>query len=334
MKRRILRSVVIFIPLICLLSGCTLFNEYIQNTSGSYSVQELLSETQIHCIIIGEVFLLVLLILLFILTIVLFSRYRKTKKREMESVIRERALVKENEALDSLNRMKTEFFQDMSHDFKTPLTVISTSVLNAMDILDFEIDKDEIRESLKLAQSEIMRISRIVDNALKHALLNENQKGTELVDIEKLLQRVTHTYTAFLSQNGNTLLVSIQENAPKIHVNTDMLLNIFSNLLSNSNRYTKNGEISIHASVTEESTENAGNRKFFNVTVNDTGAGVSPEILPNIFTRGASESGSGLGLSICKTAIESLGGIISVESEEGEGTKVNFTIPVYSETMD
>ena len=306
---------------VCGLSGCIEDANGSDNTVRSlFRIQETLTDTQARWIIVGETLLLVFLLLLTILLIALFHRYRKTEKRAHEAIIRERALMSENEALDRLNRMKTEFFQDMSHDFKTPLTVISTSVLNAVDMLDFEMDKDEMRESLNLAQSEIMRMSRLVEGALKQAALQGSQHGAGPIDIAPILRKVSGTYHAFLERHGNKLIVSVPGTLPHVYGSVDMLLNVLANLISNANRYTRNGEIEMSADVEDP---------FVCITVRDTGTGVKPEIMANIFTRGTSENGSGLGLTISKTAIETYGGTITIDSEEDVGTTVKFTMPIY-----
>jgi len=295
------------------------------------------TDTQSGWIVLWEVVLIVFLVLLIILLFALFIRYRRTEKQAIESKIRERSLVRENEVLDHLNRTKTEFFQNMSHDFKTPLTVISTSVLNAMDVLDFgdfgEVE-DEIRESLSLAQNEVMRLSRLVDGALKHTALYSNQHLAERVNLNRLLKRIEKTYVAFLERRGNKLTISLPSALPHIYGNVDMLINVFSNVITNANRYTHNGEIVISARVYEIINAEKSKKQFVSITVSDSGSGVHPEILESIFDRGASEGGSGLGLSICKTAIETYGGTITVESEKGEGTKVTFTVPVYESKAD
>jgi len=100
-----------------------------------------------------------------------------------------------------------------------------------------------------------------------------------------------------------------------------MLMQVLSNLLSNSNRHTQKGEITIRATVSD---------KQVKVTVLDTGEGISTALLPNIFGRGAkSANRTGLGLSISKSIIESMGGRIYIESELGKGTAASFILPVY-----
>jgi len=327
---------VIFIAtlMIGVISGCVeIVNPPIYTIRRLFGVPEGLTETQTEWILIGETILVVFLALLIVLLIALFNRYRKTEKRAIEAGIRERILVRENEVLDRLNRTKTEFFQNMSHDFKTPLTVISTSILNAVDLLDYEMNKEEMRDSLNLAQSEIMRMSRIVDGALRHAALHSNRQIAEQVDLALLLRKVVKTYHAFLERNGNGLSISIPNSLPYVYGNSDTLLNVFSNLITNANRHTRRGRIRIYAEIIEQKRKKSDSRKFVSVTVSDNGTGVNPEIIDNIFLRGASESGTGLGLSICKTAIEAYGGTIIVNSKPGKGTRVTFTVPVYEYDM-
>ena len=85
---------------------------------------------------------------------------------------------------------------------------------------------------------------------------------------------------------------------------------------------TQDGDITLEAFV---------EKNYITVCIRDTGEGVQPELLPRVFERGVSgKGGKGYGLSICKTIVEAHGGDIEVESEQGKGTAVTFTIPVYS----
>jgi len=269
------------------------------------------------------VILIVILAIVIILMVTLIFTSRKTEQHALEVESREKGLVADNEMLDRLNRMKNEFFQNMSHDFKTPLTVISTSVLNAIDMLDFEFDKDELRESLENAQREIMRMSRMVESALRYSSLHDNRQDMVQVDIAQFLHEGAETYRALLERNGNKLTLDIPMTLPNIYGNVDMLLHVMSNLLSNANRHTRNGEVDIVARCVVGST-----RPDILVLVKDNGDGVNREILPHVFERGVSESGTGLGLSICKTAIDAHDGEIGIESGPGMGTTIWFTIPI------
>ena len=268
--------------------------------------------------------LVLLIIIVTVLLIVLHYRYRKTVRLATIAEMREQELVADNEMLDRINRMKTEYIQNISHDFKTPLTVISTSVLNALDMLDFEVDKEEMRESLTQAQNEIMRLARIVDGALKHSVMYDHRESMSPIDIAPLLRNVARTYRVLLNRNGNTLTLACPNALPLINGNSDLLLNVLANLISNANRFTRSGEITLSALE-----EDDGDKVI--ISVADTGSGIKPELLPTIFLRGVSEGGTGLGLSIIKTAVEAHDGVISITSEIGVGTNVKIIIPAVKE---
>ena len=238
---------------------------------------------------------------------------------------RERELLADNEILDRLNRMKNEFFQNMSHNLKTPLTVISTDIANVTSQFKYEIDEEDCLESLGNAQAEIMRMARMIDGAMKHAAMQETQHDMEPLDMAALLRDGAETYRALLERHGNALTLAVPDKLPRILGNADTLLHVLSNLLSNANRYTRNGEISIRAE-----TEN----HTVSVTVQDNGEGVKPELLPDIWERGVSDGGTGLGLPICKSAIEDHNGEITIKSEPGRGTAITFTLPIIGEETD
>ena len=253
---------------------------------------------------------------------ILEQSYIQLNEYEQSKIILQR-LASDNAALESLNRMKNEFFQNMNHDFKTPLTVVSASVLDAADMLGFDFDKDELRGSLEDAQREIMRMARMVDSLIKYSSLHDNRKDMAPLDIAPLLRQGAETYRVLLERHSNTLSLDIPASLPLIFGNTDMLLHVLSNLFSNANRYTRNGEVAISA---------RNNSQFVSVTVTDTGMGIKKELLPNVFDRGVSDGGTGLGLSICKAAIEAHKGTITIKSEHEKGTAVTFTLPIYIES--
>jgi len=269
---------------------------------------------------------LVLIMLIIILFNIVVAKFLKSLQKATENLavtakIREQELIADNEMLDRLNQMKNEFFLNMNHDFKTPLNVISTSVFNVIDMCDFELDKNIIKEVMGNAQNEIMRMARMVDSAMKHSALYESHEDMKPMDITELLRTGAETYRALLERQGNELILDIPQSLPPILGSTDILLHVLSNLLSNANRYTRNGLITISAETKDS--------EFLIVRASDNGTGVNPELLPDVFKRGVSDAGTGLGLSICKSAIEAHGGTIGIESIPGAGTTVWFSIPIY-----
>ena len=284
----------------------------------TYDYRQQIAETR-QPWFIGVIVLLVCLVCFLVVMIALFYRSRRTERLAMEVQIREQELVADNDMLDQLNRMKNEFFQNMSHYFKTTLTVISGRVLDTLDMIDFEMDFGMLKENMEIAQKETMRMGRMVDSARRQAAMYSSEQDMKPLDIAALLREGAETYRVLLERNGNTLSVDVPATLPQVSGNTDMLLLILSNLISNANRYTKSGTIIISA-------EDHGN--MVAVKVSDNGTGISADVIPNVFERGVSDSGSGLGLPICKSAVEAHGGTITVDSKTGQGTSVMFTIPV------
>jgi len=249
----------------------------------------------------------------------------------------EQSLEEKNITLDRLNRMKTEVLQNLNHDLKTPLTVIATDVMNVADMLEFGIDEDQMRRNLDNAEREIMRMSRMITGAVKNSSVQDNMQDMKPLDVIPLLNEVIETFNVLIERYGNTLTLEVQEPLPPVFGNADMLMHVLSNLLSNANRYTRNGSITISAGAESIKPEEAGagpvpngGRGFVTIFVKDTGSGVMPDLMPRVFERGVSDSGTGLGLSICKSAIEAHGGTITINSEPGRGTVVAFTLPVCS----
>ena len=235
---------------------------------------------------------------------------------------REKALQNDKELLDKLGRLKNELFQNVYHDMKTPLTVISTSILNIVDMIEFgEADLDEMQKSLVAIQGETMYMSRMLDNAMK--LSSTSGQGQDLqlapMDLGRFITEKSEIYRILLARNKNRLSLKVQDELPQVLANRDMILHVLINLLTNANRYTRGGEISICV------TDDNGHVSF---TVTDDGSGIKEELLPHIFERGTSDGSTGLGLAICKAVVEDThGGKIFAKSEFGKGTEIKFTLP-------
>ena len=236
----------------------------------------------------------------------------------------------EKERLEEMDKLKTEFYQDMHHEMKTPLHVINTDIQNADDMLDFDIDKSVVQKRLESAQQEIVRLARMVENSLDLAAAYVNQKHMEQINFASLLRSKAGVFASLLEKNGNRLSLKIPDGLPQITGNADMLSQVIFNLMYNAHRHTQNGEITV--SLSFEKPEQSGG--MLNAVIRDTGEGIAADILPSVFERGVSSNGTGYGLSICKTIIEMHGGSIDIDSVFGTGTVVTFTLPVQNKDTD
>ncbi len=237
---------------------------------------------------------------------------------------RQKALNVANRLLDRLNRMKTHFMANMSHEMKTPLTVMSVHAQLSKALLSAKADSEEVTQSLDTISMESKRLARMVGGMLDLMSMQESESDMEEIDIGLLLRNVAEAYDALLEKKGNALVLDIQDSLPEVRGNADMLTQVLLNLFANANRYTEHGRINVSAA------EDGGKVA---VTVRDTGTGVPPEILAHAFARRVAEKeggGTGLGLSICKSIIERHNGTIgidNVDKRDGGGTVVRFVLP-------
>jgi signal transduction histidine kinase len=241
----------------------------------------------------------------------------------LETTVQDRTLelIEQTEIAVAASRSKSEFLATMSHEIKTPLTVISVHVQQAARLFENIGDKETIASSLRQAQQEIMRASEITENALRLASMQEGHKHKKALQLDTLLTNSTEAYRSILEKGGNKLNLAIVGDMERVYGNADQLIQVMVNILSNANRHTKDGIIGV------EMERDGGCIK---VIVTDNGSGIAPELLPHVFERGVSGTGStGYGLEICRKIIESHGGTIAAHSEQGKGTVVVFTLPIY-----
>ena len=230
-------------------------------------------------------------------------------------------LDEQNHLLEDASRVKTQFLSNASHEMRTPLTVVSVNVQTVMEILEDmggASGAPEAGELLQNAQDEIMRLSRMVGAMLTLASMSENTDRRAL-DLSALLQSGAEMMRLHLAKRGNTLDTEIEPGL-RVFGDADLLAQVLTNLLQNAGTHTENGTVSVSAAKTGGE---------ITVEVRDTGAGISPQLLPHVFERGVSTGGTGFGLYLCKTVVESHGGRISIESAPGNGTAVHFILPAY-----
>ncbi|MCR4889635.1 MAG: HAMP domain-containing histidine kinase [Ruminococcus sp.] len=234
-------------------------------------------------------------------------------------------VVSEHDMLVKVNEMKTAFLSDASHELKTPLAAMSGYAQNAEIELSSGCDTKSVQEKLKRISSEANRMALMVTQILDATRIEEGRMVLELspCDLDKLVRETVETYFAVLNKNNNRLALRIPLELPVVEADASRLKRVFVNLISNALKHTHNGTILVKAGEEEG---------FIKVTVKDTGCGISPEDMPHIWERyykgKHSETGTGLGLFICKFIIESHGGKIWAESEVGKGTEFIFTLPL------
>lgn len=228
-------------------------------------------------------------------------------------------------ALAELDRAKTVFFSNISHEFRTPLTLMLGPLEEAL--ADLEISQD-IRKNIELAHRNGLRLQKLVNNLLDFSRIEAGRiKATYIpTDISSYTTGLASNFRSAIEKAGMQLLVNAPKVSERVYLDKDMWEKIILNLLSNAFKFTLQGHISV--SIEE-------NQSSVCVIVSDTGEGISSEDLPHIFERfkrveGAksrSNEGSGIGLSMVKELVSLHKGTISVRSKLKEGTTFTIELP-------
>lgn len=240
------------------------------------------------------------------------------------------AIKKFSEELKELNTTKDKFFSIIAHDLKNPFITI----MGFSDIL--LSDYNELTDEERKYYIEEMKKSADLSHDLLQNLLQWSRSQTGRIDYHpeklNLLETIEENFV-LLKKSAENKMIELNHNISKdVFVNADeaMLNTVFRNLLTNAIKFSnKNGKISVTVSDNEYS---------FLINVRDTGIGMNKERVNELFkldstnsTAGTSgETGTGLGLILCKEFIEKHGGKIWVESEEGKGSTFSFTLPKFS----
>ncbi|HMM06930.1 MAG TPA: HAMP domain-containing sensor histidine kinase [Clostridiales bacterium] len=259
-----------------------------------------------------------------------FAMYNR-QQRELETARKQ--LTEENAALEQINRLKTEFLGNVSHELKTPLTVISGYAQTTRQLLSRqqEVEPATVIHRMQLISAEAERLALMVGQILDVTRMEEGRMVMEKSPChpDEIIHNAIETHYPILNKNGNKLVIRIEDELPQINADKGRISQVIVNLIANAIRFTVNGTIT----VTAEPRDNE-----VLICVTDTGEGISPAKLPFIFDRynnnqksgGGKDTGTGLGLFICKHIIEEHNGGIWVKSDEGIGTTFCFTLPALS----
>lgn len=231
-----------------------------------------------------------------------------------------------NEQLQEVTQSKLVFFTNVSHDLRTPLTLIAEPVSQLVSAPNLTPQQNTL---IKIADKNVRILQRLINQILDFRKYENGKLRLNLTEID--LNRALHDWIDSFKEVARkrdislTLTVRPPEAAIPIAVDVEKIERVFFNLLSNALKYTpNNGEIAVNCM-------NDGSKVV--ITVADTGEGINERDLGNIFDRffqveQVHPKGSGIGLSLTKAFIELHQGSIEVESKVGCGTTFTVTLPV------
>jgi signal transduction histidine kinase len=288
-----------------------------------FMVNELYSYSLLRQMVVLEIVLL---------AVALAYRYNLLKKEiaqkdleHLHQIEKTIHLKTQTDNLESLNQAKDKLFSIIGHDLRSPIN----SLQGALYLLNNEtINQEQFLEISKKLQKNVESLQFTFDNLFQWAY---SQMGGIKTHIERInLNQIIQQNIAFLQGNANYKNIQIRNEIPDelwAKADADQISLVVRNLINNAIKFTPtNGHITLKAQ------QNSGS---VDVSITDTGVGMSPDLVAQVFNRHtittsrgtAGEKGTGLGLLLCKEMIENNHGIIWVNSAENQGSTFTFRLP-------
>lgn len=229
---------------------------------------------------------------------------------------------------ERLEQMRREFVANVSHELKTPLTSIKSYVETILDgVVE---DKETVTSFLTVVNNEADRMTRLVRDLLQLGNFDSNKIkfDFEYHDYKNLLRKTADKMRGTAEKKNQKIITQCDNQAVVGYFDYDRLEQVVLNVISNSVKYSKeNAEIVIDCSTTDSEIE---------IVISDNGIGIPQKDLDRIFerfyrvdkARSRDLGGTGLGLAIAKEIVEAHNGIMNIESQVGQGTKVILQIPL------
>jgi signal transduction histidine kinase/DNA-binding response OmpR family regulator len=236
------------------------------------------------------------------------------------------------DALAQIDRAKTVFFSNVSHEFRTPLTLMLGPLEDAL--YEGTAMPPKQRERLDIAHRNALRLLRLVNSLLDYSRVESGRAQATFrpVDLGPLTADLVSSFRAATDRAGLDLLVDAPSLKASVYVDRDMWETIVLNLISNAFKFTLSGRIHVRLAEAPDKVR---------LDVIDTGVGIPAAELPRLFERfhrvegagGRSYEGSGIGLALVRDLVALHGGTIRVASETGHGTTVTVELPLGMEHL-
>ncbi len=285
--------------------------------------------------------------LIIFLGFILEGRFTETRKRLQEY---SQQLEFQNAALQKMDRIKDEFLANTSHELRTPLNGIIGIADSMIDGATGPLNATQI-SNLSMVTYSGRRLAQLIDDILDFAKLKHNTIELNLkpIGIKEITDIVVTLCQPLVTQKGLVLINSISPELPPVDGDENRVQQILYNLVGNAIKFTQRGQIEITGEILSTADEhfrevNAETReaiaqsdsKQLAITISDTGIGIPPQNISQIFESFKQGDGSisreyggtGLGLAVTKRLVELHGGQIWVKSHAGQGSQFTFTLPL------
>ena len=236
---------------------------------------------------------------------------------------------KRSDALAAIDKAKTTFFSNISHEFRTPLTLLLSPV---EDVLNDTGISRENKARMEVAYRNAIRMQKLVNTLLEFSRIEAGRvEGRfQRVDICALTEDLASTFRSAIERADMRLNIVCHATDAEVYVDVEMWERIILNLVSNAFKYSTKGEIGVSTIHSDG---------MIHVAVSDTGVGIPTDQLERIFERfhrienaeGRSQEGTGIGLAMVRELVKIHSGTINVTSEVGKGSVFTVSIPVGKE---
>ena len=252
----------------------------------------------------------------------------RTRIRTQLELLRSRQeLITSRNTLKNLNASKDRFFSIIAHDIKNPLAALQGWTEYLSDDLS-NLSHEEIIEILAMVRNGGSQLQKLLENLLAWSRL---QMGVMTLSSERYpLYNVVKDAMELLTMNAKRKRIVIENNVEQnlqVFADQHMLSTVIQNLITNAIKFTTQGD---HIKISAYQQE-----QLVTITIADSGIGMTPKMIDTVFRIDVfhrcpgtdNESGTGLGLMLCKDLVERSGGTIHIESVIDKGTKIIFTVP-------
>jgi PAS domain S-box-containing protein len=240
------------------------------------------------------------------------------------------------DALAEIDRAKTLFFSNVSHEFRTPLTLMLGPVEDALNDSSAAALHRVQRERLDVAHRNSQRLLKLVNTLLDFSRIEAGRANAHFqpTDLSRFTAELASNFHSATEKAGLKLEIDCEPLRQRVPVDRDMWEKIVFNLLSNAFKFTFEGGLFIRM-------QSAADGRSAELVVRDTGVGIPPVELPRLFERfhrvenqrSRSFEGSGIGLSLVQELVKLHGGSLVVESEVGKGSSFKVSIPFPSDQL-
>lgn len=255
------------------------------------------------------------------------NRLRLNDQLELEKM--------EAERLKQLDLVKSDFFSNVTHEFRTPLTLI----LGHLEQVIPNIADDRAKKELIVVKRNAKLLEKLINQLLDIAKIEADRMDIDLRkgNIVPLLNEIQRSFASLADRKGVGLIFEVQDETINMEFDPDKVELIFYNLLSNAFKFTDKGKVGLTVSTAEKD-----GKQFCKLVVQDTGIGIVEEQIPKVFdrfyqsenSRWRKNKGTGIGLALVKDLVELHEGTIDLKSISGVGTEITIMLPVEHQLMN